>query len=73
MSIEFSFLLDSDMDLSAVAAWLQHNASMRPVEDANNYVMTSEGIVCTVMPQSELGRELISDVFESSRSRRKGQ
>ena len=52
------------MDLSAVAAWLQHNASMRPVEDANNYVMTSEGIVCTVMPQSELGRELISDVFE---------
>jgi hypothetical protein len=63
MAIEFSFALQSDRDPAAIAEWLSRTCSMRPAVEGRHPAVTDKGIVCVVMPQSELGSENICDAF----------
>lgn len=63
MAIEYSFVLDSLIDENSIANWMATELSMRLVEDNQNHTVHKNGLVCTIMPQSALGRELIHEGF----------
>jgi len=67
MAIEYSLVLDTSESPSELVELLKENLQM---QSKGNFLDTvaSDGIVCVVLPQSELGRELVEQAFRISSS-----
>jgi len=63
MAIEYSFALDSSMPVSALTTLLVENLPLSSAAGRVPDTVVGDGIICTSLPQSELGQELIDETF----------
>jgi hypothetical protein len=62
MSIEYSIILDTSESPAALVKMLAENLGMQAKSDIPN-TLFGGGIVCAVLPQSELGRKIVEEKF----------
>jgi hypothetical protein len=63
MAVEYSFIVDSSMPVSAVTRLLVENLPLSLVAGGVPDTVVGDGIICTPLPQSELGRDLVYETF----------
>jgi hypothetical protein len=63
VAIEYSLILDTSRTPADVAGWLQQACKLSLESDSPHPTLLAQGILCTILPQSKLGRELVRETF----------
>jgi hypothetical protein len=66
MALEYSLDLDTSQSPAETACWLQQSCGLTPESDTPHRTLIAEGVVCTILTQSTLGRELVWETFHIS-------